>query len=64
MRAAARAENLAWEYGLRGHDALHLAAALGWQEAMGERLTLATYDRQLWEAGQRAGIAAWPEERP
>jgi len=28
----ARAASLAWQYGLRGYDAVHLAAALTWQE--------------------------------
>ena len=30
----ARADTLAWEYGLRGYDAVHLAAALYWQETL------------------------------
>ncbi len=56
-----RAEALAWEYSLRGYDALHLACALSWQEAIGGPVTLATFDRQLWEAGQHAGLNVWPE---
>lgn len=57
----ARADSLAWEHGLRGYDAVHLAAALGWEEALGAPVTLATYDRQLWEISQRVGLASWPE---
>ncbi len=56
----ARAESLAWEHGLRGYDAVHLACAFHWQECIGERVTLATFDRQLADAGQRAGMLTWP----
>ena len=57
-----RAEVLAWEHGLRGYDAVHLAAALAWQERVGSSIILATFDRELWEAAQQAGLTAWPEE--
>jgi predicted nucleic acid-binding protein len=56
----ARADALAWDYGLRGHEALHLAAALFWQETLRESVTLATFDQQLWQAGQVAGLGLWP----
>lgn len=46
----ARADSLAWQYGLRGYDAVHLASALTWQEGMDEPVTLATFDRRLWES--------------
>lgn len=55
-----KADSLAWEYGLRGFDSVHLAAALIWQEAIGEPVTVATFDQQLWEAGQKVGVATWP----
>jgi uncharacterized protein len=58
---AERAERLAWEYGLRGYDAVQLASALTWQESVGEEIVLATFDQQLWEAARRAGLTAWPE---
>ena len=58
----ARADALAWEYGLRGYDAVHLAGAQFWQEALGEPVTLATFDRQLWQAAKPAGLAAWPNK--
>lgn len=61
---AARAAALAWEHGLRGYDAVQLAAAVFWQDVMGEGVTLATYDRQLWGAAQAAGLVAWPSRRP
>lgn len=56
-----RAEGLAWDYALRGFDAVHLACALMWQESVGTAVTLATFDRQLWEAGQKAAMQVWPE---
>jgi predicted nucleic acid-binding protein len=56
------AEVLAWEHGLRGYDAVHLAAALAWQERVGSSIVLATFDRELWEAARQAGLTAWPEE--
>ena len=56
----AQADTLAWEYGLRGYDAVHLAAARFWQSSLGEPVTLATYDRQLWQAGDTVGLISWP----
>jgi uncharacterized protein len=55
-----RADALAWDYGLRGYDAIHLAAALFWQETLRVPVTLATFDRELWQAGLAAGLAVWP----
>jgi predicted nucleic acid-binding protein len=60
---AARAATLAWEHGLRGYDAFHLAAALSWQEMLGEPVVLATFDRQLWQGAKTAGLTPWPEGR-
>ena len=56
-----RAEALAWDFALRGDDAVQLASALTWQEAVGAEVTLATFDRQLWDAGRKAGVRIWPE---
>ena len=56
-----RAEALAWDHGLRGYDAVQLAAALTWQDAIGADVVLATFDRQLWNAAPGAGLRAWPE---
>ena len=56
-----RAETLAWDFALRGYDAVQLASALTWQEAVGAEITLATFDRQLWDAGKKAGVRIWPE---
>lgn len=57
-----RAEHLAWDYELRGYDAVQLASAQIWQESIGEDVVLATFDRQLWEAAPRAGLQAWPQK--
>jgi uncharacterized protein len=54
-----RADDLAC-YGLRGFDAIHLACALIYREGLGEAVTLATYDRRLWQAGQSEGLQALP----
>lgn len=57
-----RADDLVTQYDLRGYDAIHLAAAVIWQEAIGEIITLATFDQKLWEAAKEYGIYAWPDE--
>ena len=59
-----RAEALAWDYALRGYDAVQLASALTWQESVGTEIVLATFDHQLWEAAPKAGVKAWPEKFP
>ncbi len=60
----ARAGTFAWDHGLRGYDAVHLAAASVWQDALGERVTLATFDRHLWNAAQTVGLEAYPADLP
>ena len=60
----ARADALAWELNLRGYNAVHLASALIWQESMGEAVTLATFDRRLWEAAEQRGMQPFPEDLP
>jgi hypothetical protein len=60
----ARAAALAWEHGLRGYDAVHLAAALVWRETLGEPVTVATYDRELWRGAQASGLQPWPAAMP
>jgi predicted nucleic acid-binding protein len=60
----ARAAALAWEHGLRGYEAVHLATALAWREALGEAVTAATYDRELWRGAQASGLAPWPAAMP
>lgn len=57
----ARAVALAWEHGLRGYDAVHLATALFWHDTLGEPVTVATYARQLWKGARASGLVAWPK---
>jgi len=47
---------------VRGYDAVQLASALTWRDAVGREVVLATFDAQLWEAAPRAGVRAWPEK--
>jgi len=56
-----RAASLAWGFGLRGYDAIHLASALTWQDALEEPVLLATFDRLLASAGKKAGVVIWPD---
>jgi hypothetical protein len=57
-----RRVTLAWNYALRGYDAVQLASALTWQESVGMEVIVGTFDRQLWTAARHAGMKAWPEE--
>jgi predicted nucleic acid-binding protein len=56
-----RAACLARQYCLRTYDAVHLASAISWQEGMNMPVTLATFDRGLWLAGQKSGLGMWPD---
>jgi uncharacterized protein len=56
----AEADRMAWAHGLRGYDAVHLASAALWQDAMGSPVTVATFDRQLWDAAAAIGMDVWP----
>ena len=47
---------------MRGYDATHFAAALTWQEIIEMPVTLGTFDRELWLAAKKAGMAVWPDE--
>ena len=55
-----RADSLAWNHALRGYDAIQLASALIWQESLGAPVTLATFDRELWQAAPKASLHVWP----
>ena len=57
-----RADALAWEHHLRGYDAVQLAAASIWQEAMGIPVTMATFDQQLWKAAELVGLVPYPPD--
>ena len=55
-----RASMLAWDYPLRGYDAVHLASAILWQETLETEILLATFDRNLWLAAHKASLSVWP----
>jgi hypothetical protein len=59
-----RADFLAWDHGLRGHDAVQLASALAWQDALGEVVTLTTFDKHLWAVAGSVGLATYPADLP
>ena len=59
----ARAEALACEHNLRGYDAIHLAAALTWQDLLGLPVTVVTYDKELTEAARALGMEVLPEKQ-
>ena len=58
-----RAGALAWDHGLRGYDAVQLAAALACEDmvsALGVDVVLATFDHELHEAATGVGLKTWP----
>jgi len=59
-----RAATLVWDLGLRGYDAVQLAAGLSWQEALEAPVSFATFDRHLWAASGRAGLIPFPNDLP
>ncbi|MEP7273630.1 MAG: type II toxin-antitoxin system VapC family toxin [Acidobacteriota bacterium] len=56
-----RAARVAWEKGLRGYHAVHLATALFWSEELKGDVVVATFDRELWKASRDTGLLHWPE---
>ena len=56
----ARADALACEHNLRGYDAIHLAAALTWQDLLEVPVTLVTYDKELAGAARTLGMMVLP----
>jgi hypothetical protein len=40
---------------------MHLACALLWKETLETQITMATFDRDLWQASKKAGLVVWPE---
>jgi len=60
----ARADALAWDHDLRGYDAIQLAAALVWKDALNEQVILATFDKHLWTVAESVGLTAYPADLP
>ncbi|GBC96221.1 Ribonuclease VapC49 [bacterium HR16] len=58
----AQAARLAWQKGLRGYDAVHLACAMTWRDALQRPVTMVTYDRELWQGAQEEGLDLFPHE--
>ncbi len=58
----ARADALAWQYGLRGYDAVQLATALIWHETLESTVTFATYDKALWGVARQVGLEPFPPD--
>lgn len=56
-----RGDLLAIEHNLRGYNAMYLACALTWQETLGIKVTLATFDRRLWEAAREIKMEYLPK---
>lgn len=59
-----RASRLAWEFDLRGYDALQLASALVWREGLGETVRFAAFDLQLWKAARHHPVSPFPDDLP
>lgn len=58
----ARADSMAWEYHLRGYDAIHLASAIVWQESLGRPVTMAVFDQKLWTVAEQVGLIPFPAD--
>jgi len=63
-RLARYAANVAWTYGLRGYDSIHLASAVALQQSLGQAVNLATFDRALWTAARSVGLDPFPPDLP
>jgi len=59
-----RAGDLAWAHGLRGYDAVQLAAADIWRESLDVPVSLATFDLKLWKAAAAVGLVPYPQDLP
>ena len=60
----AQAGELAWQHGLRGYDAVHLAAASVWRTRIAAAVTFATFDRALWKAARAEEFKVLPPDLP
>ena len=63
-RLILHASELAWAHGLRGYDAVHLASAAAWQQALGRNVTVASFDKALWAAAREISLDAFPGDLP
>jgi predicted nucleic acid-binding protein len=58
---AGEAGDLAERHGLRGFDAMHLAAAVTVSDGKG---AVVTWDARLWTAARAVGLSVLPREQP
>ena len=58
------ADHLALQYSLRGHDAVHLSAALIWKDRISDVIHFATFDDNLWRAAGTEGFEPFPDSLP
>jgi uncharacterized protein len=63
-RLIRHASTLAWTLGLRGYDAVHLASAAAWQQALGRDVTIASFDTALWMAARKIALNSYPADLP
>jgi predicted nucleic acid-binding protein len=61
-RLIRHASTLAWMYGLRGYDAVHLASAAAWQQALAHDVTVASFDKDLWMTARKIALKAFPDD--
>lgn len=59
-----QAGELAERHQLRGFDAVHLAAVLILKQQVKENITVACWDKRLWQALKANAFALLPEELP
>lgn len=59
-----RAGDLAWAHGLRGYDAVQLAACDVWRDSLDAPVSLATFDLKLWKAAAAIGLVPYPKDLP
>ena len=59
-----RAATLVWGDNLRAYDAVQLAAACAWREALDQPVTFACFDVRLWSAAGRQGLVSFPPDLP
>lgn len=59
-----RAGDLAWAYGLRGYDAVQLAACELWRQSLVLPISLMTFDVKLWKSAAAVGLVPFPQDLP
>ncbi len=55
------AGTFAWDYQLRGYDAVNLATANLLHNSLQSSVVFATMDKRLWQAARQVGLEVWPQ---